>query len=183
VAAGNVASAVSNAALIAWQLPCRASTMQTPGILPAARNSAATGTLPHVRASFSTMTTAKRRAVRWEASDSSVTRKCCGRRKEGIQTTIPIEVSSDGDAAANARDPCVGAVAKSDSSDNATVREISGPATFTAATEKSHRKCASIDMPAPRSVVGSKDMCEPLQYPVQQSAAQTRLPAMVNGTA
>ena len=63
-AAGNVASAVSNAALIAWQLPCLGSITHSPGNLPACRNSAATGTLPHPAASFSTMTTAKRRSVR-----------------------------------------------------------------------------------------------------------------------
>ena len=65
VAAGNVARAVSNAALMAWQFPCRGSTTQSPGNLPDAqkfagdRRAARTPT-----ASFSTMTTAKRRSVR-----------------------------------------------------------------------------------------------------------------------
>ena len=49
VAVGNVASAVSNAALIAWQLPCRGSTTQSPGNCPTPENSIATGTLSLLR--------------------------------------------------------------------------------------------------------------------------------------
>jgi hypothetical protein len=44
--------------------------------------------------------------VRWLASDSRVSRRCCGRRKEGIQTTIPIERSSVREVATNAREAC-----------------------------------------------------------------------------
>ena len=70
---GNVASAVSNAALMAWQLPCCGSTTQSPCSLPPMRGiRRATGTLSLARASFSTITTAKRRSVRCCASDSSV---------------------------------------------------------------------------------------------------------------
>src|SRR6202022_462083 len=106
VGAENVAGAVSNAALIAWQFPCRGSITQSPGNLPASRNSLATGTLSRPEASFSTMTTAKRRSVRWLASDSSVSRRCCGRRKHGMQTTIPTERSSERDVAASSREEC-----------------------------------------------------------------------------
>ena len=64
VAAGNICSAVSKAALIAWQLPCRGSITHSPASFPDPRYSAATGTLSLFDASFSTMTTAKRRLVR-----------------------------------------------------------------------------------------------------------------------
>ena len=75
------------------------------------------------------MTTAKRRPVRWRASDSSVSRKCCGRRKQGMQTTVAIEVSSEGDAATHARAASGIAVANADTPNKAVVpKTSSGPA-------------------------------------------------------
>ncbi len=88
---------------MAWQLPCRGSTTQRPANRSASRNSVATGTLSRPAASFSTMTTAKRRSVRWLASDSSVRRKCCGLRKQGMHITVVIEGSSERDVATGAR--------------------------------------------------------------------------------
>lgn len=74
-----------------------------PWSFPASRYSAATGALSRRVASFSTMTTAKERGVRWPASDSSVSRKCCGRRKQGMQTTVPTDRSRTRELAAISR--------------------------------------------------------------------------------
>ena len=49
------------------------------------------------------MTTAKERGVRWLASESSVSRRWCGRRKQGMQTTIPTDRSMTRELAAISR--------------------------------------------------------------------------------
>src|ERR1700761_4300672 len=88
---------------MALQLPCFGSTTQSPRNFPLARNSAATGALSRPAASLSTTTIAKRRDVSCSTSDCSVRRRCCGRRKLGMHTTISVAGSNGCDVTSGAR--------------------------------------------------------------------------------
>jgi hypothetical protein len=127
------------------------------------------------------MTTAKRRSVRWLASESNVSRKCCGRRKVGTQTTIPTEGSSEGDAATTARQAGAGGGSNSDTPDSAVGPETPDVLVIAVPTGKSHRESASIDMHAPDFTLESKRYnAAPVQYVVQRCALPRRFFATVN---
>ena len=73
-----------------------------------------------------------------------------------MQTTVPIEGSSEGDDAAHARETCVGGVANADTSNSSSLPDALSDVAFAALTRELRRECASIDMPAPGSALDSK---------------------------
>ena len=98
-----------------------------------------------------------------------------------MQTTIGIEGSSEGDAAANAREAGGGAVANADTPDNTAVPKTPRAPASAALAGKSCRECASIDIVGLAPPWDPKDSLGSLQHPVQRPVLPGKLLGTVNG--
>jgi hypothetical protein len=97
-----------------------------------------------------------------------------------MQTTVEIEVLSDGDDATLAREASAIAVANADIPDEAAVPKT--PSASAVVATRSGREYASNDIGQPGSAATSKDRHARLQNPVQRHALRRRILATVNGT-
>jgi hypothetical protein len=89
-----------------------------------------------------------------------------------MQTSVPIEVSSEGDAAAHAREAS-GAVANTDTPDGSAVPKTSSVGVSAALARRSGRENASNDIGQPGSAVTSKGYAK--EIAISGPAARTAL--------